>query len=64
MATTQNAYRRKTFKVVHPLDDAREQKRETEGLGLYQNDPVSKNLPHGASGLPRPDDAHAGLPRR
>ena len=33
MATTQSAYEFEGFRVVHPLEDAPEQKCETEGLG-------------------------------
>ncbi len=33
MATMQNTYPSECFRVVHPLEDAPEQKCETEGLG-------------------------------
>jgi len=33
MATMQNAYNVEGFRVVHPLEDAPEQKCQTEGLG-------------------------------
>lgn len=33
MATIQNSYAPENFRVIHPLDDAPEQKCSTEGLG-------------------------------
>lgn len=33
MATLHNSYELDSYRVVHPLDDAPEQKCETEGLG-------------------------------
>jgi hypothetical protein len=33
MATMQNSYSPKSFRVIHPLDDAPEQKCSSEGLG-------------------------------
>jgi hypothetical protein len=33
MATMLNAYEPERYRVIHPLDDAPEQKRETKGLG-------------------------------
>ena len=39
MATMQNTY---AMKVVHPLDDAPEQKRQTEGLGPIAMTPAVK----------------------
>ena len=33
MATLQNSYQPETFRVVHPLRDAREEKCASEGLG-------------------------------
>ncbi len=33
MATAQNSYEQQTFSVIHPLDDVREQKCSSEGLG-------------------------------
>ena len=34
MATMQNSYPSECFRVIHPLEDAPEQKCEAEGLGL------------------------------
>lgn len=39
MATIKNTY---AMKVVHPLDDKPEQKRQTEGLGPIEMTPVVK----------------------
>ncbi len=33
MATLQNSYEQQSFSVIHPLDDVREQKCSSEGLG-------------------------------
>lgn len=33
MATVQNSYNSECFRVIHPLDDAPEQKCSSEGLG-------------------------------
>ena len=33
MATMQNTYNAEEFRVIHPLEDAPEQKCQTEGLG-------------------------------
>jgi hypothetical protein len=40
MATIQNTYSPECFRVIHPLDDAPEQKCSSEGLGQIAMTPV------------------------
>ncbi|HUV69653.1 MAG TPA: hypothetical protein VMW15_08325 [Terracidiphilus sp.] len=40
MATIQNSYNAEYFRVIHPLDDAPEQKRSSEGLGTITMTPI------------------------
>lgn len=40
MATIQNSYTPEYFRVIHPLDDAPEQKCSTEGLGRIAMTPA------------------------
>ncbi len=40
MATMQNAYPAESFRVIHPLEDAPEAKRQSAGLG-----PIEMTLP-------------------
>ena len=40
MASIQNSYEPQYFEVVHPLDDVREEKCSSEGLGLMAMTPA------------------------
>ena len=40
MATLQNSYDPQYFRVIHPLDDAPEEKCSTEGMGLIAMTPA------------------------
>lgn len=42
MATMQNSYPSEYFRVIHPLEDAPEQKCETEGLGPIAMTPSAR----------------------
>jgi hypothetical protein len=45
MATLQNSYQPQSFRVIHPLDDAMEQKCTSEGLGhIEMTGPVRLSL--------------------
>jgi hypothetical protein len=45
MATVQNSYPPQSFRVVHPLDDVREEKCNSEGLGpIAMTRPVRLSL--------------------